>query len=467
MVVRPGDRIAADGVVVEGRSAVDAAVITGESVPVDVGPGDAVTGATINLGGRLIVEAGRVGADTVLAQMARVVAEAQSSKSHFHRLADRVSAVFVPVVMGISLLTLVGWLVAGQPLAEAGTAAVAVLVIACPCALGLATPAALLAGTGRGAELGILIRGPEVLERARAITVVALDKTGTLTSGRLSLSRVVPLVGQSDDEALSQAASLAQDSEHPVSRAITAAALSRGLPLTAVDHFHSIAGEGIRGAVDGSRRELRRAVDVDAADDETATEMRVDGHRTAWFALTDELRPEAPDAVEALQRLDVDVRILSGDRQQVVDLVARRLRVAHALGGLDPLDKVRAVERLRADGESVAMVGDGVNDAPALASADLGIAVGHGTDMAISASDITLTTNDPGAIAQAIQLARRTRAVIVQNLVWAFGYNVLAIPLAVAGLLNPLIAAGAMAASSLFVVLNALRLRGFRPAKSR
>jgi Cu+-exporting ATPase len=315
--------------------------------------------------------------------------------------------------------------------------------------------------------LGILISGPEVLERARGVTVVALDKTGTLTRGSLSLKRVVPLRGQSEDVALAQAASLANSSEHPVSRAIVSAALARGIALEAVENFTSVAGMGISGVLGDAQVELRRAVSVDAAADETASEMLVNATPTAWFGLTDELRPEAALAVENLRAIGVDVRILSGDRQEVVDHVAEQLGIRAADGRLGPLDKVAEVERAQARGSSVAMVGDGVNDAPALATADLGIAVGHGTDMAISASDITLTSSDPGAIAQAIRLARRTRSVIIQNLAWAFGYNVLAIPLAVAGLLNPLIAAAAMAASSLFVVLNALRLRGFRPAKSR
>jgi Cu+-exporting ATPase len=454
LVVRPGERIGADGIVREGRSALDTSLITGESVPVDVGPGASVTGGAINLGGRLLVEATRVGADTTLAHMARIVSEAQAGKSRVQRLADRVSAVFVPVVLMLSLITFLGWLIAGQPLSEAATAAIAVLVIACPCALGLATPTAILAGTGRGAELGVLIRGPEVLEATRDVTLIALDKTGTLTSGRLGLTRITPLQDVDEAEALRLAAAVEMGSEHPIAEAIVAAARELGLEIPAARDFSAQPGHGARASLDGRVLEVRRAApDVDGEADETLVELAVDGSRVAVLALTDRLRPTADEAVRALRDLGLEVVMLSGDRPAVVASVAERLAIDDARGGLDPVQKA-------------AMVGDGVNDAPALASADLGIAVGQGADIAITASDLTMTTSDPRAIATAVRLARRTRATIVQNLVWAFGYNVLAIPLAMAGLLSPLIAAAAMAASSLFVVLNALRLRRFTPRRA-
>ena len=460
VVVRPGERLPVDGVVVEGHSALDVGLITGESLPEDVGVGDTVSGGAINLGGRIVVEARRVGADTLVAQMARAVADAQAAKGRYQRLADRVSAIFVPVVIVIAAATFVGWLVFGGSAAEAGTAAVSVLVIACPCALGLATPAALLAGTGRAAELGIVIRDPEALERAREIRTVALDKTGTLTEGRLALGRIVPAAGVDADDALTRAASLGAAGEHPVARALADAAASRALALAPVDDVSSTAGHGMSGILAGERLELRRGRLDDAAPTETLSELVVDGRVVATFALTDDLRAQAAPAVRSLNGLDMRVVVLSGDRPEVVRHVAASLGIDDARGGLDPLEKAGVLAELRRERGAVAMVGDGVNDAPALAEADLSVAIGHGADLAISTADITLTTSDPRAVADAIGISRRTRAVIIQNLVWAFGYNVLAIPLAVAGVLSPLIAAAAMAASSLLVVINSLRLRG-------
>jgi Cu+-exporting ATPase len=443
-VVRPGERIPTDGIVIEGESAVDRSMLTGEPLPEDTAPGDEVVGATINVSGRLVVRATRVGADTTLAQIARLVAQAQTGKAPVQRLADRVSAVFVPVVMAISVATLAGWLLATGDPADAFTAAVAVLIIACPCALGLATPTALMVGTGRGAQLGILIRGPEVLERTREVTTVVLDKTGTVTEGRVRL-----VENGLPPEALRLAGAVEDASEHPVGRAVAEAARRHFGSLPPVDAFHSVAGRGVTGIVEGHRVEVDRG------------NVSIDGVLAGRLSVADTVKATSAEAVAQLRGLGLAPVLLTGDSEEAARKVANEIGVERVVAGVMPGEKADEVRRLQAAGEVVAMVGDGVNDAPALATADLGLAIGTGTDIAVDASDLTLVSGDLRAAADAIRLSRRVLATIKRNLFWAFAYNVAAIPLAVAGLLNPIVAAGAMAFSSVFVVTNSLRLRRF------
>jgi P-type Cu+ transporter len=481
-VVRPGEQIATDGVVEEGTSAVDASMLTGEPVPVEVGPGDDVTGATVNAGGRLVVRATRVGADTALARIARLVEEAQSGKADVQRLADRVSAVFVPIVIVLALLTLVGWLATGHDSTEAFTAAVAVLIIACPCALGLATPTALLVGTGRGAQLGILIRGPEVLESTQRVDTIVLDKTGTVTTGRMALAGITVVDGVDESDALRLVGALEAGSEHPIGRAIAAAAEERTGTLPTVESFSSRAGLGVEGVVDGHAvvagrpslmadwglilpRALARARAEAEAAGQTAILAGWDGAATAVFAVADTVKPTSAEAVTGLRDLGLRPVLLTGDNMASARTVATGVGIdADAvIAEVLPEDKVDTIRQLQADGRVVAMVGDGVNDAAALAQADLGLAMGTGTDAAIEASDITLVRGDLRTAVDAVRLSRRTLRTIKGNLFWAFAYNVTALPLAAAGLLTPLIAGAAMAASSVFVVTNSLRLFRFRP----
>ncbi|MFE9415959.1 heavy metal translocating P-type ATPase [Streptomyces griseofuscus] len=474
-VVRPGEKVATDGTVVEGVSAVDAAMLTGESVPVDVGPGDQVTGATVNAGGRLVVEATRVGADTQLARMAKLVEDAQNGKAEVQRLADRVSAVFVPVVILIALATFGVWLGVTGDAVSAFTAAVAVLIIACPCALGLATPTALMVGTGRGAQLGILIKGPEVLESTRRVDTVVLDKTGTVTTGRMTLQTVYAADGEDEQELLRLAGALEHASEHPVARAVAAGAEERVGALPTVEHFENVPGRGVRGRVDGREvavgrlyddvpEELARAAAEAEQEGRTAVLAGWDGRARGVLAVADAIKETSAEAIRELRALGLTPVLLTGDNRTVAESVARAVGIdaAHVYAEVLPEDKVDVVRRLRAEGRAVAMVGDGVNDAAALATADLGLAMGTGTDAAIEAGDLTLVRGDLRTAADAIRLSRRTLATIKGNLVWAFGYNVAALPLAAAGLLNPMIAGAAMAFSSVFVVTNSLRLRRFR-----
>ncbi|MEU4565623.1 heavy metal translocating P-type ATPase [Micromonospora sp. NPDC023956] len=478
-VVRPGEKVATDGVVAEGTSAVDASMLTGESVPVEVGPGDAVVGATVNAGGRLVVTATRVGGDTQLAQMAKLVEQAQTGKAAVQRLADRISGVFVPVVIALAVGTLGYWLGRDAGLTAAFTAAVAVLIIACPCALGLATPTALLVGTGRGAQLGILIKGPEVLESTRRVDTVVLDKTGTVTTGRMTLVDVFAADGEDADELLRLAGALEAASEHPIGRAVAAGAARAGT-LPPVTGFVNAEGLGVVGTVEGRELvvgrvrllrergvdvpgEVERAVADAEAGGRTAVLAGWDGRARGVLVVADVVKPTSRAAIGRLRAIGLTPVLLTGDNAAAARAVAAEVGVDEVIAEVLPVEKVDVVRRLQAEGKVVAMVGDGVNDAAALAQADLGLAMGTGTDAAIEASDLTLVGGDLMAAVDAIRLSRRTLRIIKSNLFWAFAYNVAALPLAAAGMLNPMIAGAAMAFSSVFVVANSLRLRGFRP----
>jgi Cu+-exporting ATPase len=478
-VVRPGEKVATDGTVVEGASAVDASMLTGESLPVDVTVGDAVTGATVNAGGRLVVEATRVGSDTQLARMARLVEDAQNGKAEVQRLADRISAVFVPAVILIAFGTLLTWLLVTGDVTSAFTAAVAVLIIACPCALGLATPTALMVGTGRGAQLGILIKGPEVLESTRHVNTVVLDKTGTVTTGRMRLQEVFTAPGVDENELLKLAGALEHASEHPIAQAIAAGAVERAGSLPVPENFENIAGLGVQGVVDGHAvlvgrerllkewvielpRQLAEAKAAAEAEGRTAVAVAWDGEARGVLTVADAIKETSAAAVAELRRLGLKPVLLTGDNQLVAESVGRAVGIEEVIAEVLPEDKVSVVKRLQDEGRTVAMVGDGVNDAAALATADLGLAMGTGTDAAIEAGDLTLVRGDLRVAADAIRLSRRTLAIIKGNLFWAFGYNVAALPLAAFGMLNPMIAGAAMAFSSVFVVTNSLRLRSFK-----
>jgi len=453
-VVRPGEKIATDGVVVDGASAVDQSMLTGEPVPVEVGVGAELAGGTINTSGRLVVRATKVGADTALAQIARLVEQAQAGKASVQRLADRVSAIFVPIVIVVALATLAGWLLSGSSTATAFTAAVAVLIIACPCAMGLATPTALMVGTGRGAQLGILIKGPEVLEQTRRISTIVLDKTGTVTEGKMDLAEVAMLNGATRADVLRLAGAVESASEHPIAQAVARAARTELGDLPAVSDFRNEAGVGVHGVVEGHEITVGRR--------DGQIEVSWDGVPRATLAVRDTVKSTSAEAIAELKALGLTPVLLTGDSRATAERVAAEVGIERVLAEVYPEEKVAEIKRLQSQGEVVAMVGDGINDAPALAQADLGLAIGTGTDVAIEASDLTLVSGDLRAVADAIRLARRTLATIKGNLFWAFAYNVAAIPLAVAGLLNPIIAAAAMAASSIFVVSNSLRLRRFR-----
>ncbi|WNO70681.1 heavy metal translocating P-type ATPase [Streptomyces sp. AM8-1-1] len=478
-LVRPGQKIATDGTVVEGASAIDASMLTGESVPVDVSAGDTVTGATLNTSGRLVVQATRIGADTQLARMARLVEDAQNGKAAAQRLADRISAVFVPVVIALALGTLGFWLGNGAGLTAAFTAAVAVLIIACPCALGLATPTALMVGTGRGAQLGILIKGPEVLESTRTVDTVVLDKTGTVTTGTMTLLAVHVAEGADETEVLRLAGALEHASEHPVARAVAAGATDRVGALPVPDDFANIPGLGVQGIVEGhavlvGREKLLRewAIELPARlaratrDAESAGRTVIavawDGEARAVLEVADAVKDTSAEAVRRLRGLGLTPILLTGDNAAVARAVAAEVGIDEVIADVMPEDKADVVKKLQSEGRSVAMIGDGVNDAAALAQADLGLAMGTGTDAAIEAGDLTLVRGDLRAAADAIRLSRKTLGTIRSNLFWAFAYNVAALPLAAAGLLNPMIAGAAMAFSSVFVVGNSLRLRSFR-----
>ncbi len=482
-VVRPGEKIATDGVVVSGTSAVDASMLTGEAVPVEVAEGDTVTGATTNVGGRLVVRATRIGSDTQLAQMAQLVEDAQTGKAEVQRLADRISGVFVPIVIVIAVVALGGWLGAGFPVSAAFTAAVAVLVIACPCALGLATPTALLVGTGRGAQMGVLIKGPEVLESTRRIDTVVLDKTGTVTSGRMTLVDVVVEAGTDRAELLRLAGALEDASEHPIAQAIAKGATQEVGTLPMPEDFANIEGKGVQGIVDGHAVLVGRdsllaewsqtlspelaSMKADAeGEGKTVVAVGWDGQARGILVVADTVKPSSAEAIAQLKAIGLTPILLTGDNDAVARRIAAEVGIDEVIAEVLPKDKVDVVTRLQREGKIVAMIGDGVNDAPALAQADLGIAMGTGADVAIEASDITLVRGDLRSAVDAIRLSRRTLGTIKTNLFWAFAYNVAAIPVAALGMLNPMLAGAAMALSSVFVVGNSLRLRGFRSVAS-
>ncbi|WP_026820865.1 heavy metal translocating P-type ATPase [Arthrobacter castelli] len=480
-IVRPGEKIATDGVITEGSSAIDGSMLTGESVPVEVVPGDNVTGATVNVGGRLLVRASRVGSDTQLAQMARMVEDAQNGKAQAQRLADRISGIFVPIVIALAAATLGYWLGTGSGAEYAFTAAVAVLIIACPCALGLATPTALLVGTGRGAQLGIIIKGPEVLESTRKVDTIVLDKTGTVTTGRMTLLDVVAAAGEDRTEVLRLAGALENASEHPIAQAVAKGATEETGDLPAVEHFKNLEGLGVQGEIDGHAvmvgrprlltdrsqplpAELERAKADAETEGRTAVAIGWDGAARAILVVADAIKDTSAEAITRFKQLRLTPVLLTGDNETVARSVASQVSIEQVIAEVLPQDKVNVIKRLQDEGKTVAMVGDGVNDAAALAQADLGLAMGTGTDVAIEASDLTLVRGDLRAAADAIRLSRRTLGTIKGNLFWAFAYNVAALPLAAAGLLNPMLAGAAMAFSSVFVVSNSLRLRGFKAA---
>ena len=483
-IVRPGEKIATDGLVTSGSSAVDASMLTGESVPVEVREGDSVTGATVNAGGRLVVRATRVGSDTQLAQMAKLVEDAQTGKAEVQRLADRISGIFVPIVIVVAFITLGAWLGGGFPVAAAFTAAVAVLVIACPCALGLATPTALLVGTGRGAQMGVLIKGPEVLESTRKVDTVVLDKTGTVTSGKMTLTDVITEPGVDRAELLRFAGALEDSSEHPIAQAIAKGATQEVGQLPTPEDFANVEGKGVQGIVEGTpvvvgreslladwsqklSPEVAQAKAQAEGEGKTVVAIGWDGAARGILVVADTVKPTSAEAIRGLKEIGLTPVLLTGDNEAVARQIASEVGIDEVIAEVLPKDKVDVVTRLQEEGKIVAMVGDGVNDAPALAQADLGLAMGTGTDVAIEASDITLVRGDLRAAVDAIRLSRKTLSTIKTNLFWAFAYNTAAIPVAALGMLNPMLAGAAMAFSSVFVVGNSLRLRGFTSVASK